>query len=295
MTRAPKPTPIAARRTISTGRARPISAELTPDQREVLVGGFDGVYTIDVASGNAARHYREYEGNVVWAARMTADGTRVVAGNGGAHLDVWDAKTTKRIFELETDHSIVTRLSLSRDGKRAATAARNNILRFWDIDRGERIGGRVEKKSLVIAAAIAPSGDVAMHGGTDGVVRLFDCKAEKEIAATPGKGWINSIERSENGLWISAGRDKTVMVWDASANPVRTLRGFSRTIECAAISPDGSRAVATGGGAPMVWDVATGKVLGSLEGDKVYSVRFSNDGASIVTLGDTTIRIHDTP
>lgn len=296
MARIPKPVPLAARREISVGRESLGCAELTPDGREVLVGGFSGVYTIDVGSGNVARRYRKYERNVVHAARMTLDGTRVVAGNGGARLDVWDAKTTKRIFELDTDDRIVTRLTLSRDGKRAATAAGNNTLRFWDIEHGVKLAGRIEKKSFVIAAAIAPSGAFAMHGGTDGVVRVFDLASEKEIASGVGKGWIESIDCAADGTaFISAGRDKTIMIWDPSAVHLRTLRGFTRTIYCAHISPDGRRVLATGGGAPMVWDAANGKVLGTLSGDGVYSARFSHDGASIVSLSNGFVRIHDTP
>ncbi len=290
----PKPPAIAATHEISVAKQSLLSAELTPDGREVLVGGFAGVYTIDVATGKIARKYRDYQGNVVWSARMTRDGKRVVAGNGHCRLDIWDAKTKKRVAELESDDAIVTRLSLSRDGERAATAAGNNTLAFWDVAKGKKLGGTKAKKSFVIAAAITPDGTRAMHGGTDGVVRVFDCETEREIASSPGKGWIETIDCADDGTFASAGRDKTVMLWTADAQPIRTLRGLSRTITCVSLSPDGTRVAATGGKA-MVWDAKTGDVLGTLPGDKIGHVRFSHDGKSIVTLGGGLVCIHEAP
>lgn len=281
-------------REIAFGRARYHNAELTPNGREVLVGGFEGVATYEVATSKETRRYRKYEGTVIWAARMSRDGKRVVAGNGHLRLDVWDAKSKKRLFELETE-GIVSRLSLSVDGKRAVTASMNNTLAFWDIVKGKHLGGTQTKKSFVIAAASSPDGMRALYGGTDGVVRLFDLAKNADVATSPGKGWIEAIVCSDEGTFASGGRDKTVMLWDEAAKPIRTLRGFSRTITCVAISPDGTRVAATGGGSPMVWNAKTGESLGSLDVDKSYDVRFSHDGASIVALGTACARVYDTP
>lgn len=290
----PVPT-LAARVEIALPKPSLMSAELTPDGKNVLVAGFSGVYLVDATTGAETLRYRKAVGNVVWSAKTTADGTRVIAGNGGQKLQIWDARSAELLHELPTE-GIVTRLSLSLDGKRAVTASGNNQLRLWDLEHGRALGGIHTKKSFVIAAAIAPVGTRAVHGGTDGVVRLVDCAAEKEIATAIGKGWIEVIDRSADGrFWISAGRDKTVMMWTASLEPVQTLRGFSRTIASVAISPDGSRVVAAGGGAPMLWDATDGKVLGKLAGEKVTAVSFSHDGASIVTWEYGTLRIHETP
>jgi WD40 repeat protein len=165
----------------------------------------------------------------------------------------------------------------------------------WDVAKGKRKCGVTTKKSFVIAAAIAPGGDRALMGGTDGVVRLFDVAKGAEIASAPGKGWIESIDCAGDGTFASGGRDKTVMLWDADAKPIRTLRGMTRNIACLSISTDGSRVVATGGGKPIVWNAKTGEILGTLAGDKVQCVRFSHDGATIATLGDDAVRIFETP
>jgi len=109
---------IAPSRTFSTGRVSLQSAELTHDGK-----------------------------GIVWSARMTPDGKRVVAGNGKAKLDVWDAATAKRVHELSTDDAIVTHLSLSADGKRAATAAGNNRLRLWDLERGAPSGSSRRRRA----------------------------------------------------------------------------------------------------------------------------------------------------
>jgi WD40 repeat protein len=270
-----------------------MSAELVPDGR-ILVAGFSGVFTIDAATGAEVTRYRTYRGNVVWTAKTTPDGSRVIAGNGGLKLDVWDAASAKKLFELPTE-GIVTRLSISADGTRAATASNNKTLRFWDLVKGAPLGGVTTKKSFVLGAAIAPDGRTALAGGTDGVVRLFAEDGGRELAATPGKGWIEVVEGCADGRFITGGRDTTVMMWGPDATHVKTLRGMTRKITILAFSRDGTRVVATGGGAPVVWDATTGSVLGTLVGEKVSYVAFSPDGKQIVALDQEVIRIHDTP
>lgn len=269
-----------------------MSVELTPDGR-LLVAGFSGVFTLDATTGAEITRYRKDQGNVVWTAKTTPDGSRVIAGNGALRLEAWDAASGKRLFEQPTE-GIVTRLSISADGKRAATASMNKTLRFWDLERGAPLGGVTTKKSFVLGAAIAPDGRSALVGGTDGVVRLY-AEDGREIAASPGKGWIEVVERCDDGRFITGGRDTTVMMWGPDASPIRTLRGMTRKITILAFSPDGTRVVATGGGAPIVWDATTGAVLGALVGEKVSYVAFSRDGKRIVALDERTIRVHETP
>ncbi len=269
-----------------------MSAELVPDGR-ILVAGFAGVFTLDAATGAEVARYRPNLRNIVWTAKATPDGSRIVAGNGGLKLDVWDAASAKKLFELPTE-GIVTRLSISADGTRAATASMNKTLRFWDLVKGEPLGGVTTKKSFVLGAAISPDGRTALAGGTDGVVRLY-ADDGRELAATPGKGWIEVVERCADGRFITGGRDTTVMMWGPGAAHLKTLRGMTRKITIVAFSPDGTRVVATGGGAPVVWDATTGSVLGALVGDKVSYVAFSPDGKSIVALDQGVLRIHDVP
>lgn len=280
-------------------KASLMSAELVPDGH-ILVAGFAGVFTIDATTGAEITRYRPYAGNVVWTAKSTPDGSRIVAGNGGLRLDVWDAASAKRLHELPTE-GIVTRLSISADGTRAATASNNKTLRFWDLVAGAPLGGVTTKKSFVLAAAISPDGRTALVGGTDGVVRLYAEDGGRELAATPGKGWIEVVDRCADGRFVSAGRDKTVMMWSPDATHLKTLRGMTRNVTSVAFSPDGTRVVATGGGAPMVWDATTGAVLGVLAGGengenvKVSYVAFAPDGARIVALDQGMIRMHETP
>ncbi|MEZ5940613.1 MAG: AAA family ATPase [Planctomycetaceae bacterium] len=77
-----------------------------------------------------------------------------------------------------------------------------------------------------------------------------------------------------------------------------TLHGHSRGVNCAALSPGGTRIVSGSWDNTLkVWDVATGEELRTLTGhaNQIYSVVFSPDGTRIVSgSADTTLKVWDT-
>jgi WD40 repeat protein len=232
----------------------------------------------------------------VWAARFTPDGRKVLAGIG-ARLLIWDAQTGKKLHDLETN-GIVRRITLSRDGGRAATSTWEKDVRLWDVGAGRELGGFTMKKSVVNGVALAPGADVVACGGSDGFVRLVDPKSGEVKKAIAGNGWIDVIERSDDGrLFATAGRAAEVVLWTWTGDKLRTLRDMSTAITVLSVSPDGRWVAACGKkAAPLVWSTATGKVACALEGhDKVGALCFGFDGRSIVTAGSPFVTVWEAP
>ena len=94
---------------------------------------------------------------------------------------------------------------------------------------------------------------------------------------------------------VSAGWDKVVKVWNLTLKPRSNLLGHTGYINTVTVSPDGSLC-ASGGkdGTAMLWDLAEGKHLSSLNaGDIIYALCFSPNRYWLCAATSSKIMIWD--
>jgi len=118
--------------------------------------------------------------------------------------------------------------------------------------------------------------------------------------------WVNQVVFSADGKQLaSAGRDRTVKVWDAtSAKEVKTFKGLPQSVKSVAFLPDG-RIAATSGkwdkmkkaweGEILIFDLKADKPT-SLKGhlDTIDSLAVSGDGKKLASASeDQTVLIWD--
>jgi WD40 repeat protein len=267
---------------------------LSPDGKTILLGGSFSLELVDSTSGSVVRSFRPDDG-ALWAARFTPDGRRILGGIGD-RLIVWDTKG--KIAHKMATNGIVRRISLSRDGARAATSTWEKDVRLWNVATGKELGGFTMEKSVVNGVALSPKADVVACAGSDGFVRLIKPASGDVVKSVAGKGWIDVIERSDDGrFFATAGREAQVVLWSWKGDKLRTLTDMTSAITVLGVSPDGRWVAACGKkAAPLVWSTETGKVVAALEGhEKVTALSFSFDGRTIVTAGPPCVRVWQTP
>jgi WD40 repeat protein len=136
------------------------------------------------------------------------------------------------------------------------------------------------------SVAFSPLGDLLASGGRERVIRLWDPLTGKERRQIlgPDKG-VEAVAFSPDGkLLAGAGQDGVVYLWDAvTGQEVCRLEGHKRAACALAFSAKGN-VLAVGDAMDIrLWDVASGKLLQTLEGKmgRVDTVALAPDGRTV--------------
>ncbi|MFL5242785.1 MAG: WD40 repeat domain-containing protein [Gemmataceae bacterium] len=152
--------------------------------------------------------------------------------------------------------------------------------------------------------AIACGEEIVAAGCEEGAIHLW--KKDVWMGVRSGEKTTNVLHGHEGPVLAlavygdtlaSAGADGKVLLWDLYSAKITHALGNSGIVRGLAFSPDGSL-LATGGEKNIVeiWDVATGKSQGFLEGhtDWINALAFSPDAKQLATGShDGTVRLWD--
>jgi WD40 repeat protein/serine/threonine protein kinase/tetratricopeptide (TPR) repeat protein len=277
-----------------------VRASFSPNGRHVLSAGFDATVQVWEAATGALvcpplRHAAEVE-----AASFSPDGRRVVTASADATARLWDLATAEPAPLRFSHGSRVAQAEISPDGRRIVTRA-DHTARLWEAATGKLLAELLHDGS-VVQAAFGPNGRLvatlvqrsaqAADGKTvaRGELRLWEAATGKEVrprlsmdsvvyclAFSPDGG------RLATGGWLQATSEAEVRVWDVATGreaAPRLKQGSPVTL--VAFSPDGGRLLtAASREAARLWDLATGKLLRTLE-SAVIQAAFSPDGRRLV-------------
>ena len=259
------------------------------------------------------------------AAAFSRDGDRVITGDDGGVIRIWNSTTGRQIGPSLTGHSDqVTCVLFSPDGKLVVSGSADHSVRVWDATTGQEIGAPLLGLSgPVDAMAVSPDGKY-LAAAADlnttapdqrGGIIVWDLATHKAVGAVPEASAI-ALGFTSDGARLFAVTGSDVLVIDPAAGrqlsdtpldidrrETRYLyKGYSVTdldaVRSAAISPDG-KLIVTGlnDGTVRFWDASTGQSLDEpLQGhtDPVTSLAFSPDSARVASGSqDDTIRTWD--
>jgi WD40 repeat protein len=228
------------------------SAAFSPDGKLVASASWDGTVKLwEVATGRELRTLRVHKGNVYTLA-FAPDGKSLATGAGktgsvsfyvalsplhfSSHTQIpegeiklWDIATGKEKAVFKGDGHVVTHaLEFARDGKTLVSAGSDGTVRQWDVATGRQIDS-------VMGLAIAEGeGKIAL--ASDG----------KIMASGNDKGSIRVMDRAKKKEWSAVHPPQVVSL---------------------ALSRD-QRMLATGDADVKLWDVAQGRELATLKGNR---------------------------
>jgi RNA polymerase sigma factor (sigma-70 family) len=258
------------------------------------------------------------------SAAYSPDGKTLVAAGCQGAIDLWDVVNNQKIGSFKGERSIVRHVAFAPDGKTLASVGDEGIVRLWEPATGtlkqtfpapsESLRQSVRQPSSG-PVAFAPDGHrLAISAWGEGTesgpskyiyeVRVIDSESGRLVWSHLGRGeWVFSLAFAPDGNTLASAGFRAVKLWDApTGEPLRTLKPDRGGIYDVAFSPDGrmvaggTRFDGDGDRQPAelmtLWDVATGEVLHTLEGQTgvvravgVAPVAFSPDGKTIAMGG----------
>lgn len=282
--------PAMAQEAVHGGPVRALAASPTG----LASAGFDqSVIFWDPESGRARAVVRWHAGAVNALAALP--GGMLASAGEDMRIALWPPRPGNvPIRVLEGHTGPIAGLTASPDGARLASAAWDGTVRLWDLGNGGDAQALEGHQGNVNAVAFRADGMLA-SAGFDGTVRLWPPGEPPRTLAEFGLPQ-NTLAALPDGVLAAGGvdgmlrligPDGAVREWQAGARPVVAL----------AASPDGAvLAAASLGGSITLWEVASGRLLHTLEGPglPVWSTAFSPDGRSLWTGGgDRRVRRWD--
>jgi WD40 repeat protein len=275
------------------------SISVSRDGNLAAVGGKNKEIRIwEVQSGKLKKVLSGHTGNIRSVA-ISPDGRLAAASSWDEHdgaIRLWDVETGEPRGIIGGSGPDVLSFALKPDGKQAAFGYSDGTFRLWNIGTNHVIMKHGESVDRI---SFSQRGDYVFSGGQKSI-KMWDL-AGRLLKTFQGYETLYSIAISPDNTTMLSGGYGELILWDLATGKVK--RRFHPTdvgvISGVAFSHDGKFIVAPKGREVGLWEIASGKQIGSvlkgaLNVEMVVlsggSMAFSTDGQGCGIFWDVTSR-----
>jgi len=274
-------------------------ADFSPDGGHLATWGWDNKISVwDLSSTQPSLVFSIDHENAQSPLQYSPDGTRLVAPSMDGVVRVWDAQTGELQLALAGPGN--PRLnSFSHDETRLYTVGSDGTIMEWDMTLSHErltLTGNMGSRSFSFPlgeqlALIAGSSVYIVNSRSGERLSSWQAHADQvtDIAWSPNGVWLAT---SSGDTMVTTSTDYKVKIWKASTSQLlkelsaKDYPGWMKLDW----SPDGSMIASTGYTVTLMWDVASGNLLYTLQqpttgigSDLVGDLAFSPDGHKIAT------------
>lgn len=261
-------------------------------------GGYDGavklwqVERVERRQAYTESCLRTLQGHEKWIRSLafSPDGRFLVTGGDDETVGVWDVETGTCLNVLRGHTAVIWSVAFSPDGKLVASGGDDETMRVWNVETGTCLNVLRGHTGMIMAVAFHPEGNLLASGAEDGLVHIWDVRSGQILTTLQLlTSKAASIAFDAEGTILASGSfDGTVELWrimgEGSPYRLRTLSGHPIWVSKVAFGPHGLLASISYGGQVKLWDVKSGRVLGTLQGYSrvICAISFSPDGSLLV-------------
>jgi WD40 repeat protein len=186
-------------------------------------------------------------GAAFYCVAWSPDGSRIATGSDRGRVEVWDAKSGKRVKRLVGHKTEITGVAWSPDGQRLASSARDKKAKVWDVAKG-RAQLTLRHDQMVYSIAWSSDGRRIATGSKD--ARLWNAKTGKLVRRLIAHKRVNTVKWSNDSRYLATAgaQDDTAKLWDAATGKlIHTYVNDTLGVNSIAWAPDDKYLLLSGG------------------------------------------------